>query len=44
MGIGALGAAAAGAVPKLVELDRTSEQSNVAQGTIEMLDIYTRIL
>ncbi len=36
--IDALGAAAAGAVPKLVELDRTSERSDVAKAAIEMLD------
>ncbi len=33
----ALGAAAAGAVPKLLELDRTSERSDVAKAAIEVL-------
>ena len=33
----ALGAAAAGAVPKLVELGRTSERSDVAKVAIEAL-------
>ncbi len=33
----ALGAAAAGAVPKLVELDRTSARSGVAKAAIEAL-------
>ncbi len=34
----ALGAAGAGAVPKLVELGRTSENSDVATAAIEALD------
>ena len=38
MEIDALGAAAAGAVPKLVELDRTSMRSDVATAAIEVLD------
>ena len=38
MEIDAPGAAAAGAVPKLVELGRTSERSDVAKAAIEMLD------
>ncbi len=37
MEIDALGAAAAGAVPKLVELDRTIERSDVAKAVIEGL-------
>ncbi len=36
--IDALGAAAAGAVPKLVERDRTSNRSDVAKAAIEVLD------
>ncbi len=40
----ALGAAGAGAVPKLVELGRTSENSDVAKAAIEALGKIHRAL